>query len=169
MAGKGKAVGAALKYGPILYATSRRYGPVVWEQVKSQREPAERFVQSKVDKGNQRKKAVQHASTVINGSTLQVFHHNTAHWVVFSGEEPVGVHPRSNAPFSQLLKNADLSKRVRPEDEPTAAERLKGATRKRSLPTRRGQQRHAQADVDLRRGAPEAPEGPPNDEASRRP
>ncbi len=151
MAGKGKAVGAALKYGPILYATSRRYGPVVWEQVKSQREPAERFVQSKVDKGNQRKKATQHASTVIDGSTLRVFHQNTAHWVVFSGEEPVGVHPRSGAPFSQLLKNADLSKRLRAGDEPTPVQRLKGAARKRPTPRRAGPQRHAQADVNLRR------------------
>ncbi|MGB3256979.1 MAG: hypothetical protein WBG89_12100 [Ornithinimicrobium sp.] len=151
MAGKGKAVGAALKYGPILYATSRRYGPVVWEQVKSQREPAERFVQSKVDKGNQRKKATQHASTVIDGSTLQVFYQNTAHWVVFSGEEPVGVHPRTSAPFTQLLKNADLSKRVRTGDEPGPAQRLRGAARKRPTPRRAGPQRHAQADINLRR------------------
>ncbi len=163
MAGKGKAVGAALKYGPILYATSRRYGPVVWEQVKSQREPAERFVQSKVDKGNQRKKAVQHASTVIDGSTLQVFHQNIAHWVVFSGEEPVGVHPRTSAPFSQLLKNADLSKRLSPGDGPTAAQRLKGAARKRPTPRRAGPQRHAQADINLRReggAADDAKESP---------
>lgn len=153
MAGKGKAVGAALKYGPILYATSRRYGPVVWEQVKSQREPAERFVQSKVDKGNQRKKAAQHASTVIDGSTLAVFYQNTAHWVVFSGNEPVGVHPRTNASFSQLLKNADLTKRVRSDEEPTRAQRIKSVARRRPASRRTGPQRHAETDINLRRPA----------------
>ena len=155
MASKGKAVGAMIKYAPLLLETSRRYGPRVWEQVKSQKEPAERYVHDKVDRGNQRKKAVQHADTVIDGSTLRIFHRNLAHWVVFSGDEPIAVHPRTNAPFSQLLKNADLSKRTRPEDEPALAQRLRmNARARRSSPgrtTRTGRQHHAQADVDLGR------------------
>ncbi len=157
MAGKGKAVGAAIKYGPIVYEASRRYGPKVWDQVKSQREPAERYVQGKVDKGNQHKKAVQHADTVIDGSTLQVFYNNTAHWIVFSGEEPVGVHPRTSASYSLLLKNANLSKRIRPEDEPTAVQKLKAKRRKQksTSPGRtRGKpsRQHARADVTVRKG-----------------
>lgn len=144
-----------IKYGPILIETSRRYGPRVWEQVKSQKEPAERYVQDKVDRGNQRKKAVQHAETVIDGSTLRIFHRNVAHWVVFSGEEPIAVHPRANAPFPELLKNADLSKRTRPEDEPALAQRLRKSARGRRSTSggtgRAGRQHHAQADVNLNR------------------
>jgi len=150
-----------IKYGPILIETSRRYGPRVWDQVKSQKEPAERFVQDKVDKGNQRKKAVQHAETVIDGATLRIFHRNIAHWVVFSGDEPIAVHPRTNAPFGQLLKNADLSKRTRPEEEPPLAQRLRSSARqRRSTSTRTGRaarQHHAHADVNIRQQPPQDP------------
>ena|GEM_PF-1372499 len=158
VAGKGKAVGAMIKYGPILIETSRRYGPRVWDQVKAQREPAERYVQDRVDKGNQRKKAIQHAETVIDGSTLRIFHRNLAHWVVFSGEEPIAVHPRTNAPFAQLLKNADLSKRTRPEDEPALAQRLRDSARQRKAGAKRpgstGRRQHARADFEVNRPAP---------------
>ncbi|MGB5951714.1 MAG: hypothetical protein WBG57_04255 [Ornithinimicrobium sp.] len=161
VAGKGKAVGAAIKYGPIVYEASRRYGPKVLDQLKAQREPAERYVQAKVDKGNQHKKAVQHASTVIDGSTLQIFHRNAPHWIVFSGEEPIAVHPRTNAGYAELLKNVDLTKRVRPEDEPTPAQRLRAATRRKSAKktahgsTPSGEPRsaptkHARAEVRMR-------------------
>lgn len=114
MAGKGKAASRLIKYGPIAVTAAQRWGPVVWEQVKSQREPAERFVQDRVAKGNQRKKAMAHAATVIEGSVLQVFHLNTAHWVVFSGDDPIAVHPPTQASFDELLDRADLSRRVHP-------------------------------------------------------
>lgn len=116
MAGKGSATGKLIKYGPIAAAAAQKFGPVVWEQVKNQREPAEKFVQSKVAKGNQRKKALAHATTVIDGSVLQVFHANTAHWVVFSGDDPIAVHPPTAASFDELLDRADLSNRVRPRE-----------------------------------------------------
>lgn len=116
MAGKGKAAGRLIKYGPIVATAAHRWGPVVWEQMKQQREPAEKFVQDKVAKGNQRKKAMAHASTVIDGSVLQVFHLNTAHWVVFSGDDPIAVHPPTQASFEEILDRADLGNRVRPQD-----------------------------------------------------
>jgi hypothetical protein len=114
VAGRGKAVGAVVKYGPLVYAAAQRYGPQVMEQVRAQRAPAERYVQDKVAKGNQRKKAMEHAGTVVEGSVLQIFHHNRAHWIVFSGEEPIAVHPPTGAPYDVLLKHADLSTRVKP-------------------------------------------------------
>lgn len=116
MAGKGKAASRLIKYGPIAVTAAQRWGPVVWEQVKNQREPAEKFVQDRVAKGNQRKKAMAHAATVIDGAVLQVFHLNTAHWVVFSGDDPIAVHPPTEASFDELLDRADLSKRVRPQE-----------------------------------------------------
>ncbi|CAN5396816.1 hypothetical protein BH23ACT6_BH23ACT6_04200 [soil metagenome] len=167
MAGKGKAVGAAIKYGPIVYEASRRYGPKMLDQLKAGREPAERYVQAKVDKGNQHKKAVQHASTVIDGSTLQIFHRNAPHWIVFSGDEPIAVHPRTNIGYAELLKNVDLTKRVRPEDEPTPVQRLRAATRKKSpqsnsagtrstssKASRSAPTKHARADVTMRPSTP---------------
>lgn len=134
MAGKGSAAGKLIKYGPIAAAAAQKFGPVVWEQVKNQREPAEKFVQDKVAKGNQRKKAMSHAATVIDGSVLQVFHLHTAHWVVFSGDDPIAVHPPTDASFDTLLDRADLSKRVRPGEStmtvkvPRPRRRAKGAT-----------------------------------------
>ena len=116
MAGKGKAVGALIRYGPFVAEAARRYGPTVWEQVKGQREPAEKFVQARVAKGNQRKKALTHAATVVDGTVLQVFHRSDSHWVVFSGDSPIGVHPPTAAGYAELLRSADLSKRLRPED-----------------------------------------------------
>lgn len=116
MAGKGKAAANLIKYGPLAAAAAQRWGPVVWEQVKHQREPAEKFVQAKVARGNQRKKALTHATTVIDGSVLQVFHEHTAHWVVFSGEDPIAVHPPTSATFEELLDRADLGNRVTPRD-----------------------------------------------------
>lgn len=114
MAGKGKAVGAVVKYGPLVYAAAQKYGPKVMEQVRAQRGPAERYVQDKVGKGNQRKKALEHARTVLDGSVLQIFHHNRAHWIVFSGEEPIAVHPPTGAPYDVLLKHADRATRIKP-------------------------------------------------------
>lgn len=119
MAGKGKAAARLIKYGPLAVTAAQRWGPVVWEQVKSQREPAEKFVQEKVAKGNQRKKAMAHAATVIDGTVLQVFHRNTAHWVVFSGDDPIAVHPPTDASYDELLDRADLSKRIAPRSGPT--------------------------------------------------
>lgn len=116
MAGKASAAGKLIKYGPIAAAAAQRWGPVLWEQAKNQREPAEKFVQSKVSKGNQRKKALAHAATVIEGSVLQVFHDNTAHWVVFSGDDPIAVHPPTQASFDELLDRVDLANRVSPRE-----------------------------------------------------
>lgn len=114
MAGKGRAVGAAIKYGPLIATAAQKYGPQVMDQLRAQREPAERYVQDKVAKGNQRKKALQHAGTVVDGSVLQVFHQNRAHWIVYSGEEPIAVHPPTSTAYAVLTKHADLTTRIRP-------------------------------------------------------
>jgi hypothetical protein len=116
VAGKGRMLGRLIKYGPVVYAAAQKYGPTVWEQVRSQREPAERFVQSKVAKGNHRKKALEHAATLVDGGVLQVFHDHESHWVVFTGDRPVAVHPATDAPYDALLTDVDLSRRVRPGD-----------------------------------------------------
>lgn len=134
MAKRAKAVGVAIKYGPIFYAAAQRYGPVVWEQLQRQREPAERFVQSTVAKGNQRKKALAHAQTLREGSVLQVFHANEAHWVVFTGERPVAVHPATPASFETLLEDADLDRRIYPGEAAVTVKIRRPQRSRRSSP-----------------------------------
>ncbi len=116
MAGKGRALNTAVKYGPVFYAAVRKYGPQLIEQARQQREPVEKVVQQRMARGSARKTALTHASTVVDGSVLQVFHKSESYWVVFSGEEPIGTHPRAPAPYAELLRHADLSTRLRPTD-----------------------------------------------------
>lgn len=111
---KGRAAKALIKYGPLVYAAAQRYGPVVWEQVRTHKEPVEKFAQATVARGNQRKKAVAHARTLKEGSVLQVFHHNEEHWVVFTGDRPTAVHPASDTSYEVLLQDADLDRRIYP-------------------------------------------------------
>src|SRR5699024_8757496 len=99
VAGKGRAVRMAVLYGPMVAEAARKYGPAVWDQLKTQRAPVEKLVQSKAARGNQREKALAPAATLVNGSVIQVFHRNDPHWVVFSGEEPIAVHPQTTEPF----------------------------------------------------------------------
>ena len=117
MAGKARMAQQALRYGPVVYAMAQKYGPQVVEQIMKQREPAQRLLQERAQKArtNPRKLALAHADSVVDGSLQQVFHAGAPYWVVFSRNEPVGVHPHSTVPYDVLLMNADPAKRVRPE------------------------------------------------------
>lgn len=114
MAGKGRAVTALVKYGPVVYTAAQRYGPTVVHQLRQG--PAETVLARRVRGGGHRRRAMQHAGTVVQGSVQRVFHLSEPYWVVFSGEEPIGVHPHTAVPYERLLRNADPAKRVRPED-----------------------------------------------------
>ncbi|WP_010148143.1 hypothetical protein [Serinicoccus profundi] len=115
--GKTRLAKQAIKYGPVVYAMAQKYGPQVVDQLLKQREPATKFVQDQASRArtNPRKHALAHADTVVEGSLQQVFHRGQAYWVVFSRNEPVGVHPLTDAPFETLLLNADPGKRQTPE------------------------------------------------------
>ncbi len=108
----------ALKYGPIVYTLAQRYGPQVMEQMLKNREPAQRFVSERTGKvrTSSRRRALDHAESVVDGSLQQVFHRGQPYWVVFSHGEPVGTHPHTEASFDVLLLNADPARRVRPEE-----------------------------------------------------
>lgn len=118
MAGKTRLAKQAIRYGPVVYALAQRYGPQVVEQIMRQREPAQRLIQERAERvrTNPRKFALAHADSVVDGSLQQVFHAGRPHWVVFSRNEPVGVHPLTTVPYDVLLLNADPAKRVRPAD-----------------------------------------------------
>lgn len=132
---KGKAAKALVKYGPLVYAAAQRYGPTVWDQVRQNREPVQQFAQAKAAKGNQRKKALAHAKTLVDGNVMQVFHANEEHWVVFTGQRPVAVHPATDTRYEILLQDADLDRRIWPKPGTVAARMPKPGRRHSSTGT----------------------------------
>lgn len=124
------AMSAALKYGPALAAAAKRYGPTVMEQLNKQRQPAERFVQERRERGNPRRTAINHASTVLDGTLLRGYHQGQEYWIVFSGDDPVGVYPYTPVPYERLLDHADLTRRMRPDQ----ARRRAQTPRRRATP-----------------------------------
>ena len=107
----------ALKYGPVVYTLAQKYGPQVAEQILKKDSDARRFVAEQTTKvrHRSRKVAIAHADSVVDGSLQQVFHGGESYWVVFSRNEPVGVHPHTNIAYDTLLLNVDPAKRATPE------------------------------------------------------
>ena len=101
----GNAVKLGVKYGPVLYGVAR-HG----------KEPAKAAAAKFLSKKGSRKRALEHAATLLDGSVLQVFHNAEPVYVVFSGEEMVASHPALDVPLQTLVQRADLSKRIRPDD-----------------------------------------------------
>lgn len=108
----------ALKYGPVVYTLAQKYGPKVVEQMLKNREPAQRLLHDRTERvrNNPRRRALDHAESVVDGSLQQVFHRGQPYWVVFSRGEPVGTHPHTDASFDVLLLNADPARRVTPQE-----------------------------------------------------
>lgn len=93
--------------------------------------------QKVIDRQKAKRRALEHAGTVRDGSVLKTFDpradHGEAVWVVFAGDDPIAAHPTTSTPISELIANSDLSTRVRPADLPTPAERLKQIPRRRGV------------------------------------
>ncbi|MEQ4207147.1 hypothetical protein ABN028_06495 [Actinopolymorpha sp. B17G11] len=107
MAGKGRIAKTAVTY-------AMKYGPLVYEAIKHGREPAQRAVQKALARQADRKRALTHATTVVDGSVLRVFHEAEPIWVVFSKDTPVASYPAVDVPLADVLQHADLSLRVTP-------------------------------------------------------
>jgi hypothetical protein len=101
----GNAVKLGVKYGPVLIGVAR-HG----------KEPAKAAAAKFLSKKGARKRSLEHAATLLDGSVLQVFHAGDPVYVVFSGEEMVASHPPMDVPLQTLVQRADLSKRIRPDD-----------------------------------------------------
>ena len=119
MAGKAKVITTAVKLGT-------KYGPQIWVASKALREPAKEAAQKIMASEKARKSALSHAKTLPGGSILKVYVGDAAHWVVFTGDT-VTVYPPANAQLATLLTGADLTKRIRPTDKVTPADRAKDA------------------------------------------
>ena len=133
MPGKGQAVGRIVKWGV-------KYGPHVVVLAQQAKEPAMKAAQTAIDRQKAKRRAVEHAATLRDGTVLKTFDPAAEHaepvWVVFSGDEPVAAHPSSATPLAELVARADLATRMRPEDLPPPAERLK------QLPKNLARRRH---------------------------
>ena len=127
MPGKGNAVGKLVKWGV-------KYGPHVVVLAQQAREPAMKAAQTALDRQRAKRRAVEHAATVRDGTVLKTFDPRADHgepvWVVFSGDDPIAAHPTSTTPIAELIANSDLSTRARPADLPTPAERLRQVPRR---------------------------------------
>jgi hypothetical protein len=126
MPGTGKAVGSIVKWGV-------KYGPHVVVLAQQAKEPAMKAAQTALDRQKAKRRAVEHAATVREGTVLKTFDPRADHsepvWVVFSGEQPIAAHPPTTTPIAELVANSDLSTRLRPEALPTPADRLRGLPR----------------------------------------
>ena len=109
MAGTGKPSGKLAK-NVVKYGV--RYGPLIVEAVRHGREPAQQAVQAAWAKRSARRKAVEHALTVRDGSLLKVIKDGQAIFFVFSGDAIVTTYPPvPQATYPELLRHADLDKR----------------------------------------------------------
>jgi hypothetical protein len=120
MAGKGKLVTQTVKLGI-------KYGTQIWVASQALREPARQAANKAISSERVRRQAMEHARSLTDGSILKVYKGDAAHWVVFSGDEPVAVHPATDMPLTTLVERADLTKRIRPHDKVTATDRAKDA------------------------------------------
>lgn len=120
MAGKAKVITTAVKLGA-------KYGPQIWVASKALREPAKEAANKVISSEKARKSAAAHAASLSDGSILKVYRGDHAHWLVFSGDTAVTVYPPTDVTLTALLQGADLTKRIRPTDKVTAAERAKDA------------------------------------------
>ncbi|MDX6264203.1 MAG: hypothetical protein QOH84_5891 [Kribbellaceae bacterium] len=103
--GKGKLAKTVVKYGV-------RYGPMAFEAVKHGREPAQQAIQAALAKRTARKKALEHAVTVRDGSLLKVIKDGESVFFVFSGDAIVTTYPSvPQSAYPELLRHADLDRR----------------------------------------------------------
>jgi hypothetical protein len=113
--------GTPMKLGPIVKTAAQagklavKYGPqakIAWDKGGKQGAAAAR---KRAMSLNARRKALKHASGLVEGSVLKVAPQGRTVYVVFTGERPVAAYPVQELPFAALIEHADLTKRIRPE------------------------------------------------------
>jgi hypothetical protein len=111
MAGVAGGSGGRIAKNLVKYGV--RYGPLIAEAVKHGREPAQQAVQAAWAKRTARRKALEHALTVRDGSLLKVIRDGQAIFFVFSGDAIVTTYPSvPQSAYPDLLRHADLDQRV---------------------------------------------------------
>lgn len=93
----------AIKYGPLV--------KVAWDKGGKQ---AASTAAKRASTMNSRRRALAHASGLVEGSILKIAPEGRTVYVVFTGDQPIATYPAQKTPTTVLLQHADLSKRVRP-------------------------------------------------------
>lgn len=128
MADRRRAVGNLAKWGV-------KYGPHVVVLAQQAKDPAMAAAKKMMDRQKARRRAVEHAATIREGSVLKTFDARSDSgepvWVVFSGDEAIAAHPTTATPLAELVAKSDLATRLRPHEMPSAAERLRQLPRRR--------------------------------------
>ena len=128
MADRGKAVGNIVKWGV-------KYGPHVVVLAQQAKDPAIAAAKRQMERQKAKRRAVEHAATVREGTVLKTFDPRQDSgepvWVVFSGDEAIAAHPTTTTPLAELVARSDLATRMRPQDLPSPAERMKQIPRRR--------------------------------------
>lgn len=125
MPGTTKALTTVVKLGV-------KYGPVAYQAIKHGKEPAMELAQKQYARLTARKKALNHAQGLTDGSVIPVWEGDQQVWVVFNGDEPIASHPTVDIPMGLLVQGYDLSKRIRPTiDQRPKAGPLRAIRRKR--------------------------------------
>lgn len=113
-----------MKIGPIVKTAAQagklavKYGPqakIAWDKGGKQGAAAAR---KRALSLNARRRALKHASGLVDGSVLKVAPEGKTVYVVFTGERPVAAYPSQDLPFAAMLEHADLTKRFRLEKKP---------------------------------------------------
>ncbi len=106
-----------MKIRPIMKAATQagkiavKYGPqakIAWDKGGKQGAAAAR---KRAMSLNARRKALNHASGLVDGSVLKVAPEGKTVYVVFTGDRPVASYPRQDLPVTALIEHADLTKR----------------------------------------------------------
>lgn len=123
--GAGKSSGAGPGKGTdtsalasALVALGMKYGPTVYEAVKRGKEPARKAAEREVGRANMRRRALEHAHHLVDGSVLTVFDGDQRLFVVFNGDRPIASHPSTTKSLEVLIQGYDLDKRVRSTPRP---------------------------------------------------
>lgn len=107
-----------------------KYSPLIASVIREVRGPATEFAKTRVEASRQRRLAVAKAESVHDGTVLRLMHGEQTVWVVYSGDEPISAHPDLAVPLAELTDHANLERRRRPSEFPSARERASSARKK---------------------------------------
>jgi hypothetical protein len=110
-----------------------RYGPqakILWDHGGKQ---ATRAASKRAMTLNARRRALAHASGVVDGSILKIAPRGLTLYVVFTGDQPIAAYPPQEESLTVLLEHADLDLRIRPSEVKRRTKRAKPASSPREL------------------------------------
>jgi hypothetical protein len=120
---------------PIL-REGAKYAPAARGVYDAVKDPVTHVVKGRRDRMIARRDAYREAETVVDGSVLLILKLGQPRWVVYSGDQPIAVHPFAPGDdLKTLTAYADLARRETPEQR---RERLIQARVRRAATRGRG-------------------------------